>query len=191
MLIEHVHSTGRAQQKEQTSEKILSTAFQLFNSQGFETTTIREIASQAGVSVGRVMKLGDKNSILIQVIHKQIEVIHDEIRASSTELIEVLKPFLLLFGKNPSLSQAYACALISQDRNANDLNRIKALLIDEITARLSDNLTLDQKSEFASLFYHGYLGILLGWITGLHDIDELERQSSSLINTLEKAFLPK
>jgi AcrR family transcriptional regulator len=47
--------TTRAQQRRQTEENILAAARQLFAERGYERTTIRAVAKQAGVDAGLVM----------------------------------------------------------------------------------------------------------------------------------------
>ncbi|WP_293777821.1 TetR/AcrR family transcriptional regulator, partial [uncultured Corynebacterium sp.] len=65
MFTEHVH-TSRAATKSGTHSKVLATAYDLFLTQGYATTSIRTIASEAGVSVGTVMGVGDKQTLLIR-----------------------------------------------------------------------------------------------------------------------------
>lgn len=59
----------RAAQKEATRQRVLSAAWDLFVTQGYEGTTIREIARDAGVAVGTVFtSFVSKGEILSQVM---------------------------------------------------------------------------------------------------------------------------
>ena len=64
----------RAQQKEETLHLILDAAKKLFARQGFEKTTIRAIASEAGVAVGTVfVHFPDKAALLAATLYEEIE----------------------------------------------------------------------------------------------------------------------
>ena len=76
MFSEQVQSS-RATQKEATRNKVLDTAYALFVSVGYADTNVRAIAQKANVSVGTVMNVGSKQSLLIQTIGHRITVMHD------------------------------------------------------------------------------------------------------------------
>ncbi len=65
MSTEHVQSNLRSAQRQRTEERILTDAAALFLDRGYRGTTVRAIAESAGVSVGRVMAVGDKDALLI------------------------------------------------------------------------------------------------------------------------------
>ncbi|WP_158014674.1 TetR/AcrR family transcriptional regulator, partial [Corynebacterium sp. HMSC059E07] len=89
MFTEHVHPS-RSAAKAGTDSKVLATAYELFLTQGYATTSIRTIASEAGVSVGTVMGVGDKQTLLIRTIGQHISELHDDIRGQSDSLLDVL-----------------------------------------------------------------------------------------------------
>ena len=103
MFTEHVHSS-RSAAKAGTVSKVLATAYELFLTQGYATTSIRTIASEAGVSVGTVMGVGDKQTLLIRTIGQHISELHDDIRGQSDSLLDVLRPFLQMFTGHEELS---------------------------------------------------------------------------------------
>lgn len=187
MFSEQVQSS-RATQKEATRNKVLDTAYVLFVSVGYADTNVRAIAQKANVSVGTVMNVGSKQSLLIQTIGHRITVMHDELRGQSDNLLDVLAPFLKMFTGQEELSKAYGAALITQGDNGEILNELRTLLVDEIVLRLGNMLPKDDAKEFATILYNIYLGLLLGWAAGAYDTDELSIHANSSISRLKIAY---
>src|ERR1700712_2906779 len=72
--------TARQTQKEATRGRVLAAARELFDTQGYEGTTIREIARHAGVSVGSVFTTFDsKGEILSQVMQDRLDGLYAEL----------------------------------------------------------------------------------------------------------------
>ncbi|MGE5566564.1 MAG: TetR/AcrR family transcriptional regulator [Parcubacteria group bacterium] len=70
----------REQQKQATRAKVLDAARDLFDSAGYEETTIRAIAERAGVSVGSVFTtFASKAEILGQIMNERIEQLSAEL----------------------------------------------------------------------------------------------------------------
>ena len=70
----------RTAQKQATRERVLCAAKDLFGRLGYEGTTIREIARQAGVSVGSVFTtFASKGEILSQVMQDRLEGLYAEL----------------------------------------------------------------------------------------------------------------
>jgi AcrR family transcriptional regulator len=71
---------ARQSQKEATRNRVLEAARELFDSQGYQGTTIREIARHAGVSVGSVFTtFASKGEILSQVMQVRLEALYAEL----------------------------------------------------------------------------------------------------------------
>jgi AcrR family transcriptional regulator len=71
---------GRQSQKAATRQRVLDAARDLFDSQGYEGTTIREIARRAGVAVGSVFTtFSSKGEILSEVMQARLEPLYAEI----------------------------------------------------------------------------------------------------------------
>jgi AcrR family transcriptional regulator len=67
-------SGSRKLQKEATRERVIAAARELFDSQGYHGTTVREIARLAGVSVGSVFTtFGSKGEILSRIMEDRLE----------------------------------------------------------------------------------------------------------------------
>jgi len=70
----------RRTQKEATRNRVIDAARELFDSQGYQGTTIREIARQAGVSVGSVFTtFASKGEILSQVMEDRLDGLYAEL----------------------------------------------------------------------------------------------------------------
>jgi AcrR family transcriptional regulator len=70
----------RQTQKEATRNRVIDAARELFDGQGYEGTTIREIASHAGVSVGSVFTtFASKGEILSQVMQERLDPLYAEL----------------------------------------------------------------------------------------------------------------
>ena len=76
-----VVETGvRQSQKEATRNRVIEAARELFDAQGYQGTTIREIARQAGVSVGSVFTtFASKGEILSQVMQDRLDGLYEEL----------------------------------------------------------------------------------------------------------------
>jgi len=69
-------TTSRQQQKDATRQLVFDAAKTLFAAKGFEKTTLREVAKQAGVAPGTIFThFEDKVALLIEVLREEIEVL--------------------------------------------------------------------------------------------------------------------
>src|SRR6185503_1095899 len=70
----------RQTQKEATRNRVIDAARELFDTQGYQGTTIREIARHAGVSVGSVFTtFASKGEILSQVMADRLDGLYAEL----------------------------------------------------------------------------------------------------------------
>ncbi len=70
----------RRTQKEATRNRVIDAARELFDTQGYQGTTIREIARHAGVSVGSVFTtFASKGEILSQVMQDRLDGLYAEL----------------------------------------------------------------------------------------------------------------
>ena len=71
---------ARRTQKEATRQRVLSAARELFDTHGYQGTTIREIARHAGVAVGSVFTtFASKGEILSEVMQARLEPLYAEL----------------------------------------------------------------------------------------------------------------
>ena len=69
---------AREQLRQATHQRVLQAAERLFQDRGFAATTVRDIAAAADVSVGTVISVGDKRSLLVQVFDSKISAEHEQ-----------------------------------------------------------------------------------------------------------------
>ena len=70
----------RKSRKEATRRRVLEAARELFDTQGYEETTVREIARRAAVSVGSVFtSFASKGEVLSQVMQDRLEGLYAEL----------------------------------------------------------------------------------------------------------------
>src|SRR3954469_23490284 len=62
---------------EQTRELIVETALRLFRERGFEATTMRAIAAEAGVSVGNAYYYFSSKEQLVQAYYDRAQAAHE------------------------------------------------------------------------------------------------------------------
>ena len=80
-------ATSRQTQKEATRQRVMDAARVLFDTQGYQGTTIREIARHAGVSVGSVFTtFASKYEILSQVMQDRLEGLYGELNRTIPHL---------------------------------------------------------------------------------------------------------
>lgn len=82
---EKTKTTKRPAKSEQTRMLILETALRMFEERGYDRTTMRAVAKQAGVSVGNAYYYFDSKEHLVQGFYDRIAADH---RAAVTPLLE-------------------------------------------------------------------------------------------------------
>lgn len=174
-------SNTRTQAKENTHEKVLTAASQLFTAQGYRRTTIREIAAQADVSVGSVMAVGDKQALLVAMFDRALAAIHHdraphdplptEETAGEDRGARLVYPFFSLFAGQIDLAREYGAILMTGNHQSVLFSDLGDALRAEITQEARD-VGLDEATAHAAAktAYFAYLGTLFAWAaSGLED----------------------
>lgn len=175
-FIERVHQKGstltsREAQRRETVENVLVGAGELFRTRGFAATTVRDIATACGVSIGTAMSVGDKESLLIADFERRIAQIHASrpvpehgSTPAREALLELLDPFLELFTAHPALSRAYGAVLVSGKHESTVFTELAGALRNEISRVLrSTGLSATRASVLAESIYFTYIGRLFTW----------------------------
>lgn len=172
MFTEHVQS--RAAARDETRAKVLSSAERLFRQQGFAATTVRQIATDAGVSTGTVMGVGDKDGLLIEVFDEWIAAVHRD-RQSGGEaqdsltpdraidaVIGLLAPFLRYFAEDPALSRQYSSIIVRGTHESAIFRDLAVALVAELRDVLARaGLSGAAAERAARVVYFAYLGIVM------------------------------
>lgn len=104
----------RDRHKQQRLERIKQAAWELFSTQGYDATTVRQIAEQADVSAATVIQhAGDKAELLLLVFHEaigeRIKTLHvPENAPLDVTMLGIFHPFLDFYREHPELSRAYS-----------------------------------------------------------------------------------
>ena len=83
-------SESRSRGTESTREVIVETALRLFRERGFDATTMRAVAAEAGVSVGNAYYYFDSKEALIQAYYDRAQAEHE---AACRELLATEEAF--------------------------------------------------------------------------------------------------
>ncbi|OKJ73227.1 TetR/AcrR family transcriptional regulator [Streptomyces sp. CB02460] len=189
MFGEHVHST-RAEQKRRTAARIVRAAARLFHERGFQSTTVRQIAAEAGVSVGAVMAVGDKESLLSlvydQAIADRIPAPPEPVEAGAAPpavdyLTHYFDPFLALFAENDDLARAYFRTLARGRPENAALGTLRTLSEGNLTAAMVNGGMDEARARLgAQVMFAGYLGELMLLAAGTTE----PRQTAARLGTI-------
>lgn len=134
----------REDRKRATSAKVLRTAGQFFRENGFASTTVRDIAAASEVSVGTVISVGDKESLLVASFDQRIAAIHTD-RAQSgppsdggcaEQVAALFDPFVHVFAEQPALARTYGSTLVAGETDSVVFSDLARTLIREIEETL-------------------------------------------------------
>ncbi|WP_432884302.1 TetR family transcriptional regulator [Kribbella sp. CA-245084] len=179
---------------EQTRELILSTALRLFREQGYGKTTMRAIATEAGVSVGNAYYYYGSKDHLMQAYYDLLQDQHreavEELLASEKAFVprmtgvlrtwlEVAAPyheFAGTFFKTAADPKSPLSPFSDESRPARDA----AVEIFRRVVEGSDlKVPADLRAELPELLWLLQMGVVLFWV---HDSSEDVRRTRTLIN---------
>ncbi len=171
MFTEQVQS-GREAQRDATRARVLAAAEELFSSQGFADTSIRQIAARAGVSVGTVMAAGDKGALLVGIFDGWIAAVHDLRDAAPaddspltreglmTELMATFAPFVAYFAGDEDLAREYAATLVRGRHESTIFRGLGDRLVADVRTLLV-RADVARAAQAADAIYLAYLGVLM------------------------------
>lgn len=184
----------KTQKGEQTKALILKTALEMLRERGYEKTTMRAIAQEAGVSLGNAYHYFGSKDELIQAFYQQT---HDEhLSRSSRGLrqaaslkerllavmrmkISTLEPYHefagVLFKTAADPRSPLNPFAAQSDPVRQDSIRLFESLVAETKARIPNDL----RAELPYLLWLYHMGIILFWI---HDRSPEHRRTYQLIN---------
>lgn len=163
----------RTEARQLTQGAVLDAARALFEERGFLATTVRDIAQQAGVSVGTVMGVGDKEALLVRLFDALIEERQRRIDTHdvhprtpcSTAAVEVVEPFVMLFEEHRELAQVYASILVSGRHSSvvfTDLAHRLIAVFEQVVSACGCSDAIDARRRGEAL-HAAYIGTLFMW----------------------------
>ena len=161
MFTEQVQS--RSAQKADTHARITLAASQLFLSAGL-SVTVRQVADAAGVSVGSVMSVADKDGLIVHTLDAVLADVGARPSPTAGDetaaVIQLLRPFLEWFSEHADLARAYLAILVSGRHRSEVFDALAEQLIGTITTMLEHHPDAESK---ARLIHRAYLGELMIW----------------------------
>ena len=175
----------REARKQETSSKVLRTAGRLFRENGFAGTTVRDIAAASDVSVGTVISVGDKETLLVASFDQLIAAIHaDRAQSSRTsdggcaeQTAALFDPFVDVFADQPALARTYGAILVAGQTDSVVFSELAHTLMHEIEATLlhTSRAGAETIPALAQGIYYAYIGCLFTWSpTDADAADELK-----------------
>lgn len=188
----------RSLQKEETRRAILESAYALFQQQGYEQTTMRQLASHCGVALGTLFKhFPDKPSILVATFEEDIgDVLSKAFKTLPKnnihqQLKHVLTEIYGYYAKNHTFSQVlvkeslFLTGPAGQTIHAQTmefLDRIGVVFV--AAAQKNDIAPIKNVMEVTLSFWSFYLlGLTVGLRDEIFDVDTQVNMVSALLQS--------
>ncbi|HZS79335.1 MAG TPA: TetR/AcrR family transcriptional regulator [Ktedonobacteraceae bacterium] len=196
--------TARLTQKAAlTRQRILDTALQLFATQGYEKTTMRDIASSAGCSLGLTYRyFASKEDLVLELyrwlaaqLEEQVSLlpatsIADRFHHLMQELLKAMAPHrLTLTALSGAALNPLSRAGVFGAEGAEVRRRARAAYVVLVTGA-RDAPRASQVDELATLLYGLQLAVVLFWLQDLSDGTQKTQELLQFIHDLLKRFRP-
>ena len=184
---------GRSPKAEQTRQTIVDAATRLFRSSGYQRTTMRAIAAEAGVSLGNAYYYFGSKEHLIQAFYDQLQAEHaeraDDVLARERRFSARLEGVLLTwldvaaphhefagqFFRNAADPTSPLSPFSAESAPARDASiALFARLLDDSDAKLAPGL----RSELPELLWLLQMGVVLFWV---YDASADQQRSRTLV----------
>ena len=138
--------------------------------QGFASTTIRQIAESAAVSVGTVMAVADKNGLLVAIFDRKIAGLQPSPSSApiaqdpGAEIIDMLGSFVRFFAAQPDLARAYTAILVGGKHPSIIFAELTGVLVGQVSdVLIRAGHSATDASATARILHRAYLGELFIW----------------------------
>ena len=175
-----------------TKQRIVEAALRLFEERGYERTTMRAVATEAGVSLGSAYYYFDSKEHLVQGFYDRVQVLHREeaeirlagatvfayrLLAALEAFVEVARPYHPFAGKFFSVASQPESPL-SPFSTESEAAREASIDLMGLVVRGSD-LKADERllAELPELLWLAHMGLVLFWV---HDRSENQRRTLDL-----------
>jgi AcrR family transcriptional regulator len=179
---------------EQTRELILSTALRLFREQGYGKTTMRAIATEAGVSVGNAYYYFGSKEHLMQAYYDHLQAQHQEVvdtilaeeKVFTRRLggvlhswLEVARPYHEFAGTFFKTAAEPTSPLSPFSEQSKPAREASVAVFRQVVDGSDLKLPAELKAELPELLWLMQMGIVLFWV---HDDSEDLRRTRALID---------
>ncbi|HEY2793314.1 MAG TPA: TetR family transcriptional regulator [Micromonosporaceae bacterium] len=181
---------------EQTKRLIVSTALRMFRENGYEQTTMRAIAKEAGVSVGNAYYYFGSKDHLIEAFYEDMQDAHREhaapVLAASTDFgerlrgtfqagIDALGPYHEFAAKFFKSAAEPTSPLHPLSPESAPARGASIALFRDVLEGSDAKVDKELRGELPELLQLLYLGIILFWV---HDLSPEQRKTRLLIDRL-------
>jgi AcrR family transcriptional regulator len=189
-----LRADARPPKSEQTRARIVETALRLFKERGYDRTTMRAIAAEAGVSVGNAYYYFDSKEHLVQGFYRLVESLHAEavvailpehrdfesrLRQTMLAWLDVAAPyheFAAQFFKNAADPASPLSPFSAESAPAREASiDIYRRVLDGSSAVVPSNLA----AELPRLLWLYQMGVVLFWV---HDRSAGTERSRDLVD---------
>ncbi|MBZ9712887.1 TetR/AcrR family transcriptional regulator [Deinococcus multiflagellatus] len=186
----------RERHKQDKRSRIQAAALTLFTAQGYEATTIRQIAAEADVAAGTVFRYAtDKADLLLMVFHDVIAHTIEEALAPerltgplSQVLPGLFDPFFAFYEARPALASDFLRLVLFHDspwrvRELEQGHAFVAQLAALLRARQqAGEVTADLDPQTAAFaLFSLYQACLVGWLSGGVTLANTRAQLAALL----------
>ena len=175
--MEQSRSAGSTQKAEQTRQRILEAALRLFATKGYEKTTLRDIAAEAGSSLGLTYRYFAHKEELVLSLYRQLA---QDLETQVGELMPapladrfqrtMLTQFKLMTPYRDTLSAIFDAALNPRSEvgvfseSSADVRQFSKKVFIAVVTGATDAPRASQAGNIATILYGVYLGLVLFWL---------------------------
>ena len=179
---------------DQTRQRIVEAALRLFEERGYERTTMRAVASEAGVSLGSAYYYFDSKEHLVQGFYDRVQVLHrveterrlgevgtvfaDRLLATVEAFVEVSRPYHPFAGKFFSAASEPTSPLSPFSAESAAAREASIALFADVVAGSDVKADARLLGELPELLWLAHMGVVLFWV---HDRSEGQRRTLELV----------
>jgi AcrR family transcriptional regulator len=172
----------REQHKLEKRQRIRAAVRALFSKHGYETATLRQIATRAHVGLGTLFNYAqDKRDLIFLIFNEELSAVADEALAAMRtqerlpdKLMALCRPHYEFFARNPVLSRILLkdMTFYSEGKQAAEFHRIRRRLLSGIEdtvkgAQRNGHIRSDEVSTLITRhIFLVFAGALRWWIAG-------------------------
>lgn len=184
----------KTQKGEQTKALILNTALEMLRERGYENTTMRAIAKEAGVSLGNAYHYFGSKEDLIQAFYQQTHNEHvtrsarglqqqltlkERLLSIMRQKIDTLEPYHEFAGVLFKTAADPRSPLNPFADASDPVRQESIMLFQDLVAGTKARIPSDLRAELPYLLWLYHMGIILFWI---HDRSPEHRRTYQLID---------